>query len=417
MTSIRLLAPTEKFGYALLGQEVERNPGKNVWISPSAVSLPFGMLLNSARTTTRKALVDVLGHVYNDDAAINAGYANLISELKDESTGVQLALANSIWANKLYKFKQAFLKTNRAHFGAKVATRNFAAPKTLDEINGWVSTETKKLIDKLVDEIGPDAVMYLLSGTAFKGVWKTKADKNKTREFPIRLGNGEIRQHPMMNFESGGYIGWKQDIGQIGVLPFGTSDERVNFIGILPEDGQNVHDVVRALQPGFLREAFKDLSAAEHGLYFPRFKIGYEAELNDSLKALGLEEAFHKGADFSQLMTDKKQRPFVSKVKHKAMAQFDEIGAVAAAATSVEVAIEFCIRPFAFDQPFVGLIVDRATGALMFAGAINDPERITEETDWSAETGTPASEDTGSSASDGSEEVIEHEIIHEVLIG
>ncbi|HEY9789510.1 MAG TPA: serpin family protein [Candidatus Obscuribacterales bacterium] len=414
MTSIRLLAPTEKFGYALLGQEVERNPGKNVWVSPSAVSIPLGMLLNSARTSTRSALVNSLGLGYEDASTVNAAYSNLIAALKDPSTGVKLAIANSIWANKDFNFKKAFYNANRQHFGATVKTRNFGDPKTLTDINGWVSKETEELIKELLKEIGPDAIMYLLSATFFKGTWKTTFDKDRTAEYQIRLGNGDIRHHPMMFLANGGFAGWKQGIGRIGVLPFGTTDERVSFIGILPEHGQNVHDVVGALKPGFLRDAFTSVHPADDGLYFPRFKIGYEANLNDSLKALGLEEAFHQGADFSQLMTNPKHRPFISAVQHKAMAQFDEIGAVAAAATSVEICLESCVMPLTFDRPFVGLIVDRATGALLFAGAINDPERITEETDWSEEVGTPKSDETGTSAS---EEVAQHEILHEICYG
>ena len=115
-------------------------------------------------------------------------------------------------------------------------------------------------------------------------------------------------------------------------------------------------------------DRFKDVA-----LYLPRFKAKYKVHLDGPLKAIGMASAFSPDADFSDMSPDPTQ---ISQVIHQANLDVDEKGTVAAAATTLETAWLGRRKPITVrvDHPFIALIRDSVTGALLFAGVINDPD-------------------------------------------
>ena len=104
-------------------------------------------------------------------------------------------------------------------------------------------------------------------------------------------------------------------------------------------------------------------------MILPRFKLEYEAELNDTLKAMGMEIAFGKDADFSGIGRDL----FISKVQHKAVVEVNEEGTKAAAATSVKVGVKSVPPTFRVDRPFFFAIYDNTTKTILFMGIVREP--------------------------------------------
>jgi serpin B len=115
--------------------------------------------------------------------------------------------------------------------------------------------------------------------------------------------------------------------------------------------------------------------AVEEGyLWMPRFELEYETSLNDVLKALGMEVAFSESqADFAGINPD--VQLFISNVKHKTYVKVNEEGTEAAAVTSVEVGVTSVPEGFylRFDRPFLFVIQDTHSKALLFVGKIVDP--------------------------------------------
>src|SRR5262249_36866307 len=128
MTSpMRIIAPTADFGLNLLRTEAQRNPGKNVEISPLSVSLALGMTYNGARGSTATEMAKVLGVKAGTLGRFNAGYAQLLDKLA-EDLGVELAIANAIYAEKSFAFNTDFIDTNKSIFKADVSARDFGDP-------------------------------------------------------------------------------------------------------------------------------------------------------------------------------------------------------------------------------------------------------------------------------------------------
>jgi serpin B len=111
----------------------------------------------------------------------------------------------------------------------------------------------------------------------------------------------------------------------------------------------------------------------------PRFKLAYQATLNDALKALGMGIAFDgRRADFSGMTADGKPGASIDEVKHKAFVEVNEEGTEAAAVTSIGM-VRLTMAPqrsfsMVVDRPFFCAIRDNQTGALLFMGTIVEPE-------------------------------------------
>jgi serpin B len=374
----QLLAPTADFGFAMLRREVSANPGKNVLISPTSVSIALAMVANGAVGSTKDEMALALGIDSLGDSA-NQSYWNLVAALDPAKLGVELAIANALWTHKGFDFLPSFMNANRQYFNAGVNTSDFADPSTLDAINNWVFDNTKGKIGKILNSISPDKIMFVLNAVYFKGHWTTKFDKSGTRDKPFTTPKGE-RLHPIM-FRTDRKMRYTQSAeAQVVALPFGDPDKarRISLIVLLPQLGKTVENVVNELTADALAGYYQQMRGHEVNLHLPKFEVEYDTTLNGTLKALGMNQAFDSvNADFSGLLPKTQGNPCIGEVKHKTFARIDEDGAEAAAITSVGIGMT-CLPPppvdFNVNRPFVALIADEDSGAVLFAGVINDPK-------------------------------------------
>jgi len=106
----------------------------------------------------------------------------------------------------------------------------------------------------------------------------------------------------------------------------------------------------------------------------PKFRFEASLGLKDTLAGMGMPIAFTEQADFSGITTDCPL--FISDVLHKAFISVDENGTEAAAATAVIMTMN-ALPPqpitVSIDHPFVFLIRDTNTGAILFLGRVLDP--------------------------------------------
>jgi serine protease inhibitor len=114
-------------------------------------------------------------------------------------------------------------------------------------------------------------------------------------------------------------------------------------------------------------------------LKLPRFKVEWEANLNNALKALGMADAFNERADFSLIAEPiSGNRLHISEVKQKATCEVNEEGTVAAAATSIGVGLTSIQQPrerfdMKVDRPFFFAIRDALSGVVLFMGSVTNP--------------------------------------------
>lgn len=373
-----LIEADNAFGLRLFARVLaEEDQGTNVFISPLSVAMALGMAYNGADGATREAMQATLELQGLDLEAVNESYRSLIDLLKGLDPNVEFLIANSIWYDQRYSFRQDFLSVNREYFGAEVAGLDFASPNAAPAINQWVSSQTKGRIEEIVSPpISPELVMFLINAIYFKGNWARPFEKELTRPAPFHLADGREKQVEMMFYPHADSVSVYSDAAVTMVeLPYGG--RAYSMAIVLPPEGTNVRSILPSLGPDSWRRWTAGLRADRAVVSMPRFTLQYDVELNDALKAIGMDIAFDpNNADFTRIYSGS-ERVYISKVKHKTFLEVNEEGTEAAAATSVGIGVTSLPPMIAIDRPFLFAIREKLSGTILFMGVIEDP---TEET-------------------------------------
>ncbi len=371
----KIVAANTKFGFKLFSEILKEDGTKNVFVSPSSVAFALAMTYNGASGSTQQEMAKALELQGLTLQEINSSNAALKSLLENPDPKVQLAIANSLWANQDASFNPDFLQRNRDFYKAKITNLNFTDAQSPGAINDWVKQNTSGKIDKIVERINPDQALFLVNAIYFKGSWKNEFDKQQTREYPFSLASGQQKLHLMMS-QKGDYKYLENQQFQAVSLPYGN-DGRISLYVFLPKANSNLKAFSHTLNAETWDKWMSQFSKREGSIRLPKFKIDYDITLNNTLKALGMPEAFTSKANFSKM--GKGQNLAISEVKHKTFVEVNEQGTEAAAATSVGImplsASVPAYAPFQMvvDRPFFCAIRDNQTGSIVFMGSIVEP--------------------------------------------
>jgi serpin B len=288
----------------------------------------------------------------------------------------QLSVANHLWGQHGIPWKPEFLRANQNYYDAGLSDLNFIQQpaEACRAINNWVNTQTHGKIPSIVsnDDVGVATRLVLTNAVYFHGNWASKFDPKATSPESFHLGAERQRVVATMR-KSGQYAYAKIDGAAMVELPY--SGERLGMVLILPDavDGIDKLDISAEMLNSLTAQL---QSVQEVDLSLPRFQFESKMRLNDVLAALGMRNVFESGrADFSG-MSD--QKLFLSAVLHRAKIETNEEGSEAAAATAAVMSLGLANggKPpvvFRADHPFIFLIRDRHTGAVLFLGRIVDP--------------------------------------------
>ena len=366
-------AAANALGFDIFAQLRKQEPGKNVFISPYSISTCLAMTLGGAGGKTRSAMAKTLHLDGQRPTDIGAACSSLRHTLETADPAVRLETANSIWVTKQLKLKNDFQVRCRDHFGATVQALDINDPAAPSMINAWVRDATHNKIDSIVDKLAPTDSLLLLNAVYFKGTWADEFDERSTNDAPFVPATGGPKNVPMMH-NDGTYSYFETETFQAIRLPYDS--ERFDMFIFLPRRGVPLPRLASNLNARKWNQWFHQLDWAQGSIAFPRFKLAYEATLNDPLRALGMGVAFDPGlADFTGMASG---GLYISSVIHKTSIDVDEHGTEAAATTGI--AYPACVAPstdFKFqmivDHPFLYAISDRQTGAILFLGAMEDP--------------------------------------------
>ena len=368
-----VITANTQFGFNLFDEIRKTEQDKNIFISPFSISVALAMTLNGAAGDTEQAMTDTLQLQGLDAEVINIGYAALRYALLTADPKVTLAIANSLWARQGVPFNQSFLQRNAQFFGAEISTLDFTDPRTVETINQWVDINTNGKITKILDEIDPAAVLFLINAIYFKGTWQEEFDPSETREGPFHLANGDVKQVPMMRQERE-YPYYRGENFQAIRLAYG--DGQTGMYIFLPDRESDLNNFLENLNAESWENWMSQFHEQDVSLVMPKFKLEYEKELNDTLKALGMGIAFDSGrADFSR-MAILSENLYIGEVLHKTFVEVNEEGTEAAAVTSVGVRVTSVPPPpipLTIDRPFFFAIRDNKTETVLFMGRVVDP--------------------------------------------
>jgi len=369
--SLKLVQAGNTFSFSLLSKCLDGTV-ENRMVSPLSVSLALSMTLNGAAGTTLDAMQKALGLDGLTVAEINGIYSDLMAALVKADPTVTMNIANSIWIRKDFPVLDSFVQTNQSYYQAEVSRLEFNAA-ALTTINNWVSDKTNGKIPTILKEISSNEIMFLINAIYFNGKWKYQFETAKTANEQFTCKDKSVVSVPMMKMENS--FGYTVQQGYKAMkMPYGA--EKFQMTLLLPDAGTTPDQLAAGLNP----DKWSALNAAlqtktKIPVWIPKWKFSWNITLNDVLSKLGMAIAFDSNnANFSGI--NAQNQLFLTTVIHKTYMDVNESGTEAAAVTSVGVGTTAMpVDPPAFylTRPFLFFITEEDTGAILFAGKVENP--------------------------------------------
>ena len=350
------------------------NNGENTLISPLSVLYALAMTANGAVGETLSQMETVLGMTVDEYNAYLYTYMNFLPD-GDKN---KLKLANSIWFNDDDSFtvKQDFLQTNADYYGADIYKSTFN-DQTCKEINGWVKEKTDGMITDVLKNLSPEAVMCLVNALAFEAEWAEVYAEHQVEKDEFIKEDGTKQHAEFMHGTERAYLEDEKSTGFIKKYKGG----KYAFVAMLPKDGISVSEYIASLDGKALNVLLSNPQDCTIHTSIPKFETGYDVEMRDVLKDMGMDKAFDSiEAEFEGLGTSAAGNIFISSVLHKTYISVGEQGTKAGAATAVIMDLGCVETPqdtkeVYLDRPFVYMLVDCENNIPFFIGTMMDIEK------------------------------------------
>ncbi|MCE5201784.1 MAG: serpin family protein [Synergistaceae bacterium] len=364
-------------GFALgLYKNLSEKETGNLFFSPYSISAALAASYAGARGSTAAEMENVLYL----DPDIHRSMSALISELNSVSDDIaEMDTANAIWPAKQEKLLADYVDTVKNYYGAALIPLNYRASpeKARKTINKWVEKQTHEKIKDLigVGVLKKDTQMVLTNAVYFRSDWLEKFEAGDSRVMPFWVANDRSIPTLMMNKTSDRINYAKISGTEIAELPY--KDGRFSMLVILPDKATGLKSAESNLSLKELDSWIKSMSLKKVSITIPKFKMEQSFELSEALGQMGMPSAFSPDkADFSGM--NGKYNMYIGSVIHKAFIEVGEEGTEAAAATAV-IMMKTSLQPhgetiiFRADRPFIFMIRDNRSGAILFIGRYAKP--------------------------------------------
>lgn len=362
------------FAFDLLHETINRaEPGKNAIISPLSVHIALQMVLNGADGDTYTPISQVLHSEVFTESTLNKAYTELLDYLTTADSKSAINVANSVfWDQSGMTPNTTFMESMQNFYSAHLEALDFSSPEALTTINDWVNTQTEGRIEKILEEIKPEEIMFLINALYFKGDWEIPFPEEGTVDTEFKLSDGNLIPVPMMSLDYYFQFYMGNDMQAVDLV-FGDSAYSMTFIRPFNDDDP-IDPFIQNMSGDHLKQLWNSrLQRSRLYLKLPKFETEYDINLNDVLKGLGMEIAFDRNkANFSRLGTSIGNL-FISRVKHKTFLKIDETGAEGAAVTAVGVAVTSAPPTLSFNRSFLIVLRDIKHNSILFAGKIENP--------------------------------------------
>lgn len=347
----------------------------NVFFSPYSLSTAMAMLYAAAEGETKAQIQKTFYYPSMD--ILNPNSAALYNQFNKPNPDYKLATVNDLWMEQGLTPTKSYVDTVQRYYGGQVTNLDFESnpnPSRLI-INKKIAQHTNQLIPELLPKgsIKPITVAVLTNAIYFKGDWKVPFEVQSTTEQPFYNHIGTSPNIKMMQLQE--HFGYSED-KQVQVVQLPYKGDDLSMLVVLPKskDKAAMQQLVQDLSADTIKQWSKDLVTQEVNVHLPKFKLEASYQMKNLLTDIGMPRAFEKGAGFN--LFDNSPPIKIDDVYHKAVVIVDEKGTEAAAATGIVANATAASAPppvFKADHPFMFMIKDNKTDAILFLGQVNKP--------------------------------------------
>jgi len=374
----QLVAGNQAFAFDLYRALAAAEDG-NLIYSPYSISLAFSMLYAGARGEAEAEMARVFHFVAQETQhpafnALDQRVQGLGKGRQTEAGGasLELNLANAVWGQQGYPFRESFLEILAAQYGAGLRSVDFqgAPEKAREAINAWAAQETQDRIQEMAPpgSVSASTRLILANAIYFKAGWDYPFKEPATADGTFTLLDGSQAIVPLMHQET--RLAYVEGEGYQAVqLPY--SGQVVDMWVILPAEGR-FEEIQGQLDFSLIEAVRRDAEARRVILTLPRFGFETSLKLHDLFREMGVAHVFCPALDSEGIAEG--GGLCVDIALHRATITVDERGTEAAAATIVEIPVAWVEDvEMAVNRPFIWAIVARESGAILFLGRVLDP--------------------------------------------
>ncbi|XP_026396849.1 serpin-Z1-like [Papaver somniferum] len=336
---------------------LNESKNKNFVFSPFSMNNALGLLASEASSETLK---EILGFLHCESLdhlhSVNSGLIDSFGQ-----AGPQLSFVGGVWVDKSSPLKQSFEEVANGIFKAKAETVDFKneSQKLLERVNKWVTKETNGLIQDLIPNgaVDKDTKVILANALYFKGFWvENQFEPSLTEDSDFYLlDDKKSVKVPFMSSDDNYQSISCFDGFKVLQLQYQSStedsDRYFSMYIVLPEQRDGPGELIEKVSSdsaGFLdRHVSIDHPYIRTGQFkISKFNILFDFEVSRVLKEL----------------------------------EVDEEGTEAAASTGTTLATQAAKGPppptpvdFVADHPFMFIITEEESGAVLFMGHGLDP--------------------------------------------
>jgi serpin B len=357
---------------------------ENLVFSPYSIFTAMAICYDGAENSTKEQIAQVFNYPLSKPV-LEAASKNMMDTINSDDDNYDLSTANALWVRKEYPLNQDFAKNSKEYYGGNVTNLNFRGEPEESRviINEWVASKTNDKIKDLIPEdlITWNTAIIMTNAVYFQGKWMNEFDTTNTERgiFYTSSNNDGIPVDMMFiqeNFNYGEY-----EHAKIVELPYKGNDLCMYIV--LPEENniEEFEDIFTLSDYDTLKSSMEPQLVHT---YLPRFKIDTKTELPDTLKNMGIVDAFDGNlANFSGMydaqLVPEDYNLWLDDVIHQSYINVHEEGTEAAASTAIEAVDSILLEPeqvleFKADHPFMFFIEDKRTGCILFMGKVENPE-------------------------------------------
>ena len=361
--------------FDLLKKQIGSN--ENVMISPASIMIALSMAEAGAKGDTKTQMAALWGGENDPNGQLS--YAADIYKRLNSSTGVTMHAADSAWLNEQIMkghTNSEYIDFVKKYYNSEVNSLAFD-DNAVNKMNKWVSDNTNNMIDRIIESLEPSSAMVLMNAIAFEGKWAEAYEDHQVSEGVFKSASGEEQKVNMLNEMSFSYL--ENDLAT-GFVKYYEGGQYAYVVMLPKDENQSADDMLK----DFTGDKFDEFVNSETHEYdvrtkLPEFNYDYETSLVDTLKELGVTNAFDSRADFTGIATfDDDTYLYINKVIHKTHIELDRNGTKAAAVTAVMIDAAGAVmndketKEVYCDRPFAYAIVDMTDNTPVFIGTVNN---------------------------------------------
>nr|XP_061787005.1 pigment epithelium-derived factor-like [Nerophis lumbriciformis] len=358
-------AATSDFGYNLFRALASREASTNIFLAPISVSAVLTQLSMGGSERAQRQLFRALRYHTLQDPQLHNTLKDLLTSV--EAAGKGFSGAARIYLARRLRLKQEFLALVEQQYAVRPKVLQGGSQDT-KAINDWVSQETGGKIPRFLEKaLARTPGVNAASAAYFKGKWATAFRQAPTLDNFQQEGKAPVRVPMMQQDNYPVKMGIDPDLS-CTIAQIVMNDDVSMFVFLPDEVTANLTALEDTLTAEFVQDLSMTLQATHVSIALPVLKFSFSTDLLPLMADLGLTD-WLANTDLEKISP---QPVKLVTVNHKVAMETATEGNQPPPATSTTGHLRYHV-----DRPFVFLIRDEASGALLFVGRVLNPKALT----------------------------------------